>query len=309
MSVAFSSNKEILSFHELERRKLFRHNKRLLRSRLNAMEREIQHLTATHTIDYKPKGPVKTKHIASQKIILTEEESEKERNWPRTIDTKFQNELLELQKGKRALQRNKRRMKNSVSAPNIHPETTANRSNSNNNNSFVSTIHTTPIKTNLSQRKRRVKKLVPIGGGLGPRFPRAILAGVTNGPTPQDYTLPGLFGTSSGGELLPTFAWDETRDHDWFQEGAFWDLRMKALANERKASMLERQAAAKKTQSRRLKQQAKEELVNADQTDRRQKNKPRKWFLKQLEGGETLSFQYVKAGQLSATAKQSYVKL
>ena len=108
------------------------------------------------------------------------------------------------------------------------------------------------------------------------------------------------------GEMGQTFAWDETRDRDWFQEGAFWDQRMKALANERKASMLARKEAAKKTQSRRLKQQAKDELVNADQTDRRQKYHPRKWFLKQLEGGETLSFQFIKAGQLGAQTKQTF---
>ena len=325
MSVAFSSSKEILSFHELERRKMFIHNKRLLRTRLAAMEREIHHLTAEHEVTFRRKGPAEILHISSQKIILTEEEEEQQRNWPRDIDTQFEKELVDVSQGKYKsikTRNKKRRMRRSASTPNT---TTTTTNNNNNNNSTTTTGEENYNNNNGTGKEsvngkrrmgrktlppttsiKRQPKLVPIGGGLGPRFPRPVLAGVTNGPTPQDYTLPGLFGSHPGGEMVQTFAWDETRDRDWFQEGAFWDQRMKALANERKASMLARKEAAKKTQSRRLKQQAKDELVNADQTDRRQKYHPRKWFLKQLEGGETLSFQFIKAGQLGAQTKQTF---
>ena len=110
--------------------------------------------------------------------------------------------------------------------------------------------------------------------------------------------MPGLFGTNPGGELCPTFAWDEVRDQDWFEEGAHWDLRLAALAQERKDSMERRAAMQKVKQSRRLKQLAKDELKDADVTDRRQKTRPRVWFERQLEGPENLCFNFDKAGAL-----------
>ena len=93
MSVHLVATKEILSFHELERRKLFDHNKRLLAVRLEAMEREIKHLTKDYNKDFTPKGPAKTIKITSQPIIQPEEELERERNWPRTEDHLFQRRI------------------------------------------------------------------------------------------------------------------------------------------------------------------------------------------------------------------------
>ena len=307
MSIHLNSNPEVLSFHELEKRKLFNHNKRLLAVRLEAMEREIQHLTATHNEDFKAKVTTVTR-VTSQKIIRTEEQIENDRNWPSDADQAFQKELVHLSTSHRKKKTSKKRLHHSASAPlptrppNSSPTTTTTR-----DEDTTSTQHRTTPNSSLRRKKKRKAKLVPIGGGLGPRFPRAILSGVMNGPTPQEYTIKGDFGSHPSGEMVQTFAWDETRDRDWFQEGAFWDLRMKALANERKASMLARQQAAKKMQSRRLKQQAKDELILADQNDRRQKSKPRNWFFKNvLEGGETLTFRYMKAGQVGTSTEQNF---
>jgi hypothetical protein len=309
MSVHLGTKKEILSFHELERRKLFHHNKLLLKARLEAMEREIIHLTAIHKEDFKPKGPVKATRIESKKIVLTPEEAERERNWPRDIGWKFQKEFVAMSSTSNKKKTNSnqhKRLAHSASAPLLTTSlklTPTRRGNSKDH-------HKDHISTSsYLKRKKGKPKLVPIGGGFGPRFPRPVLSGVINGPTPQDYTLKGDFGSHPKGEMVETFAWDETRDRDWFKEGGMWDLRMKNLANERKASLLARQQAAKKMQSRRLKQEAKDELVSADQNDKRQKNRPRNWFIKSvLEGSETLTFQYLKAGQLGTSAEQNFGK-
>jgi hypothetical protein len=322
MSVHLVASKEILSFHELERRKLFDHNKRLLAVRLEAMEREIKHLTKDYNKDFTPKGPAKTIKLTSQPIIQPEEELERERNWPRTEDHLFQKKLNELNTPTKNSSSSRRRRRNSSSSKNKKINTRKRLKHS-----ASAPLSTKPALSNMltptksshsrsntsrllsTQRKKRKPKLVPLGGGLGPRFPRPILSGVMNGPTPQDYDIKGDFGSHPMGEMIQTFAWDETRDRDWFQEGAFWDLRMKNLANERKASMLARQQAAKKMQSRRLKQQAKDELIAADQNDKRQKSRPRNWFIKNvLENSETLTFQYIKAGQLGTSFEQNFGK-
>ena len=304
MSVHLGTSKDILSFHELERRKLFNHNKLLLATRLEAMEREIKHLTAIHKEDFKPKGPAKATRIESRKIILTPEETERERNWPRDKDLKFQKELVAISSTdkKRRKNNNKhKRLAHSASAPLSTTSFKSTHMRGNNKD------HRKDHFSSYIKIKRRKAKLVPIGGGLGPRFPRLVMSGVMNGPTPQDYTLKCDFGSHPKGEMVETFAWDETRDRDWFKEGGMWDLRMKNLANERKASMLARQQAAKKMQSRRLKQEAKDELISADQNDKRQKNRPRNWFIKSvLESSETLTFQYLKAGQLGTSAEQNF---
>jgi len=267
--------------------------------RLAAMEREIAHLTSTHTIDFKPKKN-QTTRIASQRVILTSEEIEKQGHWPRDVDMSFQKELVAISSGKRRkINRNqgKRRMRGSASAPNLSSENSATSAEE---TSREERVESTPTKLRQKHvRRKRTPKLVPIGGGLGPRFPRANLSGVMNGPTPQHYNVKGSFGSHPGGEMVQTFAWDETRDRDWFQEGAFWDLRMKALASERLASMQARKEAAKKRQSRRLVQQAKDELKDANTTDR----KWAKTFINELEMGETLSFSYVKAGQIGTKAE------
>ena len=118
MSVHLVASKEILSFHELERRKLFDHNKRLLAVRLEAMEREIKHLTKDYNKDFTPKGPAKTIKITSQPIIQPEEELERERNWPRTEDHLFQRRMNELNTPTKNSSSRRRRGRNSSSSKN-----------------------------------------------------------------------------------------------------------------------------------------------------------------------------------------------
>ena len=100
MSLHHSGAKEILSFYELERRNAFDQNKALLAVRLEAMEREIQQLTA----GYQPKESKMYNRITSQRIEVSTEEYGKQRNWQdvkKSSPARLKDALAKLPQGKR----------------------------------------------------------------------------------------------------------------------------------------------------------------------------------------------------------------
>ena len=306
MALHHSGAKEILSFYELERRKVFDQNKALLAVRLKSMEREIEQIT----LGYKPKDEIKTlTRVVSKKIELLPDEQEQQRNWhsvdppPVILGNKYpKNSWNKHKMRKNAPHRAK------VRGPQLH--SLGRRKNRVLKKSFSASapvIHEGPTGNNLSMRgsqsrdfRPKAKAYLNTFGGSGPRFPRPSLSGVMNGPNERTYNVKGFFGLHPKGEMVETFAWDEVRDADLFKGGA-WNLRMLRYANERKASLAARAAAQKVKQSRRLKQQAKDELKIADQTDRRQSTRPRNWFVRDLEKAESMTFQYTKGGQIKCS--------
>jgi hypothetical protein len=324
MALHHSGKKEILSFYELERRNVFDQNKALLAVRLEAMEREIQQLT----MGYQPIEKTTYARIQSKKIKLSAEEQEEQRNWHHVEPPSgaLDDALAQLPLHKRPTS-NKRKKKgkgqgntmpsNAVKSGSKtqqhrlqHHHQQQRRRLRRSQSEPVTSMPTTPLRTiskatpdfrtfrrgQLQLNDHRKRRCVPLGGG-GPRFPRPVLSGVMNGPNERTYNVKGFFGLHPKGEMVETFAWDEVRDADIIKGGA-WNLRMLRYANERKASMAARSAAQKVKQSRRLKQQAKDELKIADQTDRRQSLRPRNWFVRNLEAPETMVFQYTRGGQI-----------
>ena len=328
MALHHSGKKEILSFFELERRNVFDQNKALLAVRLRAMEREIQQLTS----DYQPKEKASYARIHSQKIEQSAEEQEEQRNWhylePPPIalnDALARLPLHERPSLNKKKKTGKRNIMTSIAAKSVGKAQKHRRRHRQDRRLIRSRSEPTANMSAVSSRvapravpdtgfqlpqsrielrrgqlqvkMHRKARSVPLGGA-GPRFPRPVMSGVMNGPNERTYNVKGFFGLHPKGEMVETFAWDDVRDADIIKGGA-WNLRMLRYANERKASMAARAAAQKVKQSRRLKQQAKEELKIADQTDRRQSLRPRNWFIRKLESPETMVFQYTKGGQIS----------
>ena len=261
MALHHSGKKDILSFFELERRNVFDQNKALLAVRLEAMEREIQQLTS----GYQTKEKAKYARIHSQKIELSAEEQEEQRNWhcvespPVALNDALAHLPLherpspnKKKKGKKnilsstqmAQERRRRhhqdrRLNRSQSEPITSMPTASSRAKSTAATEIGFSLPHGRMELRRGQlrvKTHRKARRVPLGGG-GPRFPRPVMSGVMNGPNERTYNVKGFFGSHPKGEMVETFAWDDVRDADIIKGGA-WNLRMLRYANERKASLV-----------------------------------------------------------------------